>query len=53
MAAPLASFKAARIFNPTRVIEMKLSVSDIDSLVAFPFLTLELKEEFPKYLAAV
>ena len=34
----LLAFKAARYFSPSKVHEMKLSVTDLDSLSAFTFL---------------
>ena len=37
MKEPLACFKAARLFFPTKIEEMKLSTSEVDTLVAFPF----------------
>ena len=56
MKEPLAAFKAARLFSPYKLHEMKPDSSVIDSLVSFPFLSSSipaLKEEFPQYVAAV
>ena len=53
---PLACFKAARLFSPTKIEEMKPSTSEVDTLAAFPFLfdgLNALKTELPAYLAAV
>ena len=54
MKGPLEAFKAARLFSPSKLSEMNLSVNAIDSLCSFPFLTPfipALKEEFPQYIA--
>ena len=51
----VAAFKAARLFSPSNVNEMKPTTADIDELKAFPFLRdkLEnLKLELPVYIAA-
>lgn len=52
---PLAAFKAARLLNPHKVIEMLPTASDVDQLSAFPFLTSmvlsNLKAELPTYVA--
>ena len=56
MKEPLAAFKAARLFSPYKLHEMKPDSSVIDSLVSFPFLSSSipaLKDEFPQYVAAV
>ena len=49
------AFKIARYFSPARVNELKPSVTDIDSLSAFPFVTPDLiaslKSELSDYLA--
>ena len=55
MKEPLAAFKAARLFSPCKLHEMRPDVQAIDSLVSFPFLSSEvpaLIEEFPLYVAA-
>ena len=56
MKTPLEAFKAARIFSPSKVQEMQVSVSTVDELAAFPFFdtaTLaHLKTELPQYIAA-
>ena len=53
---PLACFKAARLFSPTKVEQMKPSVAEVNKLAVFPFLSSAnvdaLKAEFPAYLAA-
>ena len=52
---PLAAFKAARLLNPHKVIEMLPTASDVDQLSAFSFLTSmvlsNLKAELPTYVA--
>lgn len=56
MKGPSACFKSARLVSPTKIEEMKPSTSEVDTLVAFPFLSggLDaLKTEIPAYLAAV
>ena len=56
MKGPSACFKSARLVSPTKIEEMKPSTSEVDTLVAFPFLSggLDaLKTELPAYLAAV
>ena len=55
MKAALEAFKTARLFSPFRLTEINPSVSSIDSLSAFPFLSSEipaLKQELPLYQAA-
>ena len=60
MRDPLAAFKAARLFSPSKLNELNPSTAAVDSrlvdsLATFPFLTLALpalKEEFPHYIAA-
>ena len=52
----LSAFKAARLFVPDKLTEMKPDSSDIDSLTAFPFLSNQetlsaLKTELSQYLA--
>ena len=52
----LSAFKAAQLFVPHKVTEMKPDSSDIDSLTSFPFLSNQetlsaLKTELPQYLA--
>ena len=53
--APLAAFKAARLFCPDKINLLRPTAADIDSLLAFPFLDMAtlslLKEELPTYLA--
>ena len=51
----MAAFKAARLFVPHKVDELKPDVSTIDGLKAFPFLDDSsildgLKQEFPAYI---
>ena len=58
MSTPLRAFKAARLFSPQKLHEMKpTDCSVVDSLAVLPFLdSLELsamKTEFPNYIAAV
>ena len=51
---PVAAFKAARLFCPSKVNEIKPTASDVDSLNAFPFLQEHidaLKAELPVYVA--
>ena len=50
----LDAFKAACLFNHSKVNELKPAATDIDSLKSFPFLNSEqgLKSELPQYLAA-
>ena len=55
MKQALEAFKAARLFSPSKLHEMRPDDSAVDSLVSFPFLTPAipaLKEEFPLYIAA-
>ena len=52
----VAAFKAARLFLPQKVDEMKPDASMVDTLKAFPFLNTSLildglKQELPSYLA--
>ena len=56
LSGTVAAFKAARLFLPHKVDEMKPDASAIDTLKAFPFLDNitvlnELKQELPTYLA--
>lgn len=56
LSAPVSVFKAARLFSPVKVHEMKPVASDVDILSAFPFLNdsvtiSNLKSELPSYLA--
>jgi len=48
---PLGAFKAARLFDPRKVQEMKLVSSSVNELNCFPFITTEkitgLKPELP------
>ncbi len=49
---PLAVFKAARLFSPSKVHDIQPTAADIDCLSVIPWLNvLELKEELPTYLA--
>ena len=53
---PLSAFKAARLFSPSKLHEMRPSIATIDSLRSFPFLSgaiPDLREKFPQYVAAV
>ena len=56
MKVPLAAFKVARLFCPSKVNEMKPDFSAVDSLSVFPFLDStalgNLKLELPQYIAA-
>ena len=54
--APMAAFKAARLFSPVKVYELQPSANDVTSVEAFPFLKdptviAGLKAELPSYLA--
>ena len=56
LSASVAAFRAARLFLPQKISEMKPDTSAIDALKAFPFLddTMlldQLKQERPSYLA--
>ena len=56
LSGSVAAFKAARLFVPHKVDELKPDVSAIDGLKAFPFLDDSsildgLKQEFPAYIA--
>ena len=53
---PLAAFKAARFFSPCKITHLKPSASEVDALLAFPFLSstndlVGLKGELATYLA--
>ena len=51
----LDAFKAARLFSPSKMYELRPTASDIDCLKSFPFLDAMipgLKSELPNYLAA-
>ena len=52
----VSAFQFARYFNPTKVVELQPTVSDLDNLLVFPFLNShiidQLKLELPKYLAS-
>ena len=53
--ATLDAFKAARLFSPSKMYELKPSALDINCLRVFPFLDAMipgLKPELPTYLAA-
>lgn len=39
MKEPLACFKAARLFSPTKLEQMKPSVAEVNKLTVFPFLS--------------
>ena len=56
MSIPLAAFKAARLFLPLKIQEMKPDCAAVDSLSAFPFLEnttlVSLKSELPQYMSA-
>ena len=51
----MAAFKAARLFLPQKVVELKPDAAAVHSLQAFPFLKasilVNLKSELPSYLA--
>ena len=51
---PVAAFKAARLFSPTKLIEIQPEAADIDTLNNIPFLSQDLnhlEEELPTYFA--
>ena len=52
---PVAAFKAARVFSPSKADELRPTAADIDSLSTFSFFSSStissLKEELPTYLA--
>jgi len=53
---PWLSFKAARFFSPCKITHLKPSASEVDALLAFPFLSstndlVGLKGELATYLA--
>ena len=55
MKEPLVAFKAARLFSPSKLHEMRPNIEAIDSFTSMPFLLQHipaLKEEFPQYVAA-
>ena len=55
MKEPLAAFKAARLFSPSKLHEVRPDAQTIDSLTSFPSISPSipaLKEEFPLYVAA-
>ena len=52
----MAAFEAARLFLPSKIIELKPDLSAVDKLKAFPFLNSKtvldrIKQELPLYLA--
>ena len=53
----ILAFKAARVFSPPQMDELKPTPAEIDTLEKFPFLDSclihRLKEELPAYIAAV
>ena len=54
---PVAAFKAARFFSPSKITDLKPSAAEVDSLLAFPFLSstqdlVGLKGELATYLAS-
>ena len=54
--AAVAAFRAARLFNPNKVVDLQPNLNAIDSVAAFPFLNSSdilgnLKAELPQYLA--
>ena len=55
MSGSVAAFKAARLFLPQKVVELKPDAAAVDSLQAFPFFKAsvlgDLKSELPNYLA--
>ena len=56
LSGSVAAFKAARLFLPQKVVELKPDAAAVDSLQAFPFLNkastlVNLKSELPSYLA--
>lgn len=55
MKGSLDCYKAARLLLPHKVQEIQPSVSDVNSLCCFPFLSCKLdslKRELPEYIAA-
>ena len=55
LSGSVAAFKAACLFLPQKVVELKPDVAAVDSLQAFPFLMkasilVNLKSELPSYL---
>ena len=53
---PLAAFKAARLFSPSKIYEIQPIAQDVDVLSVFPFLNesailANMKAELPTYLA--
>ncbi len=52
---PVSAFKAARYFDPSKINELKPTLSDIDSLKVLPFiknpLITNLKTELPAYMS--
>ena len=56
MSVPLNAFKAARMFSPHKLREVKPDCAALDSLSAFPFFKplalAAMKDEYPQYLAA-
>ena len=56
LSGSVAAFKAARLFLPQKVVELKPDAATVDSRQAFPFLNTasilaKLKSELPSYLA--
>ena len=55
MKIPVSAFKAARYFDPSKINELKPTLSDIDSLKVLPFiknsLITNLKTELPTYMS--
>ena len=54
--AAVAAFKAARLFDPHRIVDLQPDANAVDSVTAFPFLNSSeilgnLKAELPQYLA--
>ena len=56
MEVPLAAFKAACLFSPSKINEMSPDFTAIESLSIFPFMDSQslgnLKIELPQYIAA-
>ena len=55
LAESVAAFKAARLFVPQKVLDLKPDAAAVDTLASFPFLNTrvlnDLKSELPDYLA--
>ena len=57
LAVPVSVFKCARLFDPSKIVDIQPTGTDIDTVRIFPFLNSDpivngLKSELPKYLAS-